>query len=49
MREGDLIVVAPTLLTKVGYAMQMLLFPFQPLPSGAATAGSIGTGYDRVR
>lgn len=49
VREGDLIVVAPTLLAKVGDAMQMLLFPFQPLLSGAATAGSTGTGYDQVR
>jgi len=48
VREGDLIVVPPTLLARVGYAMQMLLFPLQPVLSGAATAGAIGTGVNRV-
>ena len=41
VRDGDLIVVPPTALARIGYAMQMLFFPFQPLLSGASTAGSI--------
>lgn len=45
VRQGDLIVVPPTMLAKVGYAMQMLLFPFQPLISGASSAGAIYGGY----
>ena len=49
VRKGDLIVVPPTILAKIGYAMQMLFFPFQPLLSGAATAGSIYSGYDSAR
>lgn len=44
VREGDLIVVPPTGLARVGYAMQMLLFPFQPFISGATAAGSIAAG-----
>ena len=42
--EGDLIVVPPTALARVGYAMQALLFPLQPLLSGATTAGAIISG-----
>ena len=44
IRKGDLIIVPPTVLAKIGYAMQMLLFPFQPLISGATAAGSIASG-----
>jgi len=44
VQEGDLIVVPPTWLARVGYAMQMLLFPLQPLISGAQTAGAIAGG-----
>ena len=46
--EGDLIVVPPTMLARVGYAMQMLLFPFQPLLSGAGQAGMIYSGAGAV-
>ena len=49
VREGDLIVVPPMLLARIGYAMQMLLFPLQPVLSGAATTGSIGMGANGVR
>lgn len=49
VQEGDLIVVPPTMLARVGYAMQMFLFPFQPLISGAAAAGSIGTGVNSLQ
>jgi len=41
VEKGDLIVVPPTALARIGYAMQMLFFPFQPLLSGASTAGSV--------
>lgn len=44
VREGDLIVVPPTALAKVGYAFQMLLFPLQPLLSGASSVGAAYTG-----
>ena len=44
IRKGDLIIVPPTMMAKIGYAVQMLLFPFQPLISGAAAAGSIAAG-----
>jgi polysaccharide export outer membrane protein len=44
VEEGDLIVVPPTVLARIGYAMQMLLFPLQPLISGATTAGAIAAG-----
>jgi polysaccharide export outer membrane protein len=38
---GDIIYVPPTLLAKIGYAMQQLLFPIQPLLGVAqATAGT---------
>ena len=45
VQKGDFIVVPPTILAKVGYAMQMLLFPFQPLISGASSVGGVYTGY----
>jgi polysaccharide export outer membrane protein len=38
--KGDLIVVPPTILARIGYVMQMIFFPFQPV---VATLGSIGT------
>ncbi|MFK7897363.1 MAG: polysaccharide biosynthesis/export family protein [Myxococcota bacterium] len=47
VREGDLIVVPPTGLAKVGYAVQMLLFPFQPILSGAASFGGAAAGVNR--
>lgn len=31
VEPGDLIYVAPTLLAKIGYAIQAVLFPFQPI------------------
>ncbi len=49
IREGDLIVVPPTTLARIGYAFQMLLFPFQPLISGASAAGSIASGASTIR
>lgn len=39
VQEGDLIVVPPTALARVGYAMQMLLFPFQPMLPAAMSVG----------
>ena len=49
VEEGDLIVVPPTGLAKVGYAMQMLLFPLQPLLSGAAQVGAVAGGVNTLR
>lgn len=45
VREGDLVVLPPSVLAKIGYAMQMLLFPLQPLIAGATSAGAIYGGY----
>ncbi|MBY0398920.1 polysaccharide export protein [Myxococcota bacterium] len=42
--EGDLIVVPPTLLARIGYAVQMVFFPFQPLLSGASQVGGVAAG-----
>ena len=44
VQEGDLIVVPPTALARVGYAVQMVFFPFQPILS---SAGSIGAATAR--
>lgn len=44
VKEGDLIVVPPTVLARVGYAVQMLLFPLQPILSGAGQVGQVYTG-----
>ena len=49
MREGDLIVVPPTMLARFGYAMQALLFPFQPLIAAGASAGAIAAGSEPLR
>lgn len=46
VQEGDLIVVPPTWLARVGYAVQMVLFPLQPIISGATTAGAIAGGVN---
>jgi polysaccharide export outer membrane protein len=45
IRDGDLIVVPPTLLAKIGYAVQMVFFPFQPVIGIAVTTGAITGGY----
>jgi polysaccharide export outer membrane protein len=44
VEEGDLIVVPPTVLARIGYAVQMVFFPFQPIISGASQVGSIAAG-----
>lgn len=49
VEEGDLIVVPPTGLARVGYAVQMLLFPFQPILSGAAQVGAVAGGVNTLR
>jgi polysaccharide export outer membrane protein len=48
VEEGDLIIVPPTLLAKIGYGFQMLLFPFQPLISGASAVGSVASGANAL-
>ncbi len=48
LREGDLIVVPPTILARFGYAMQALLFPFQPLISAGSSAGAIAAGSSSI-
>lgn len=49
IREGDLIVVPPTAFAKVGYAVNMLFFPFQPLISGATSVGAVAAGVQTLR
>jgi len=46
VEEGDLIVVPPTWLARVGYVVQMIFFPFQPV---LTTAGSVGGTAAGVR
>lgn len=46
--EGDLIVVPPTGFARVGYAMQMLLFPFQPILNGASQVGAVAAGANTL-
>jgi polysaccharide export outer membrane protein len=49
VRDGDRIVVPPTALAKFGYMMTALLFPFQPLISGATQAAGVINVVDEVR
>ena len=49
VREGDMVVLPPSVLARIGYAMQMLLFPLQPLIAGASTAGAIFGGVSAVQ
>lgn len=49
VEEGDLIAVPPTGLARVGYAIQMLLFPLQPVLSGATSVGSVAGGVTAIR
>lgn len=44
VQEGDLIVVPPTAIARVGYFVQMLLFPFQPLLTTAGAVGGTAAG-----
>ena len=49
LREGDLIVVPPTVLARIGYAVQAVMFPFQPFISAATSAGAIAGGVQSIR
>ena len=40
VRAGDILYVPPTVLAQVGYAIQAVLFPFQPVLGIARTAGA---------
>jgi polysaccharide export outer membrane protein len=44
IREGDLIVVPPTALARVGYVIQMIFFPFQPVVSTLGAVGGAANG-----
>lgn len=48
VREGDLIVVPPTLLARIGYVVQMIFFPFQPVLSTAGAVGGAVTGVNVI-
>ncbi len=45
---GDLIVVPPTFLARIGYAMQMIFFPFQPAIGALASTGQAIQGYNAI-
>lgn len=49
VQEGDLIVVPPTVLARIGYAVQMVFFPFQPLVSGASSVGAVAAGAQTLQ
>ena len=49
VEEGDLIVVPPTVLARIGYAFQMVFFPFQPILQGAGSVGAVAAGAQAVR
>jgi polysaccharide export outer membrane protein len=44
IQEGDLIVVPPTWLARVGYVMQMIFFPFQPVVGALGSIGGASQG-----
>ena len=46
--KGDLIVVPPTIFARVGYAVQMVLFPFQPFFGAASSVGGAITGVGAI-
>lgn len=48
VQKGDLIVVPPTGLARVGYAVQMVFFPFQPVVSAGTSVGAIAAGATSV-
>ncbi|MAI79250.1 MAG: hypothetical protein CL917_09940 [Deltaproteobacteria bacterium] len=41
MRGGDMLIVPPNVLARIGYAMQVLLFPFQPILGTASNMWSV--------
>ena len=45
VQEGDLIIVPPTILARIGYVMQQIFFPFQP---PAQMLGQIGRASQGV-
>jgi polysaccharide export outer membrane protein len=49
VEEGDLIVVPPTVLARIGYAFQMVFFPFQPILQGASTIGGVAAGTQAIK
>lgn len=48
VNEGDLIVVPPTVLARIGYVMQMLFFPFQPVVSTLSAVGTTAAGVNTI-
>lgn len=43
VRPGDIVYVPPTIIARVGYFFQQILFPFQPLLGAAGSAVALGT------
>jgi len=48
VEEGDLIVVPPTGIARVGYVIQMILFPLQPLITSAGSVGGAAAGVNTI-
>jgi len=49
IEKGDLIVVPPTWLARIGYVMQMIFFPFQPVVSTLGAVGGATQGVNTFR
>ena len=45
LRDGDIVVVPPNAIARVGFALQTLLFPFQQVFSAGASAALISRGF----
>ena len=45
LREGDLLIVPPSFFAKIGYLVQQLMFPFQPLLGIGTTLASFGGAF----
>jgi len=44
LQEGDLIIVPPSFMARIGYVVQQLMFPFQPVLGIGTTLASIAGG-----
>ena len=44
LRKGDIIVVPPNVLARIGYLLHNLLFPFTTIVGPAMSAGGLATG-----
>ena len=45
LQDGDIVVVPPNVLARIGYVVQAMLFPFQPIFSASTTAVAVMSGF----